>query len=167
MVLDILVALLLYKIFYSRTPQLALVSTIFRLIYVAIHGAALIGFFGIISLFGSTAEEAAREIMLLADFHSNGFMVSLLFFGVHVILVGTMIIKTRMIPRIIGVLMLIAGFAYVADTVLLALVHSDSVISTQIDLFVTMAATVGEVSFLLWLLAFGVRSPGLSDPVRR
>ncbi|MHA7901572.1 MAG: DUF4386 domain-containing protein [Henriciella sp.] len=157
MLLDVLVAYFLYTIFSKNAPRLAVVSTLFRLVYVAIHGAALIGFFGILSLLGPTANEATREIMLLANFHANGFMVSLFFFGIHLMLVGAMIIQTGMVPKFIGGLLLLAGMAYSIDTAFLALSHPESAISGHVDLFVTIAATAGELSFLLWLLVFGVR----------
>jgi hypothetical protein len=155
--IDVALAYLFYWIFAPATPKLALVSLVFRLAYVAVHAAALTRLFDIITLIDQGAATAnPDQILFLAEAHLNGFMVSLLFFGVHLILLAAMIARTDYMPRLIAILPLLAGIAYVADTFALALLPSTSAMSGYIDLAVTVMASLGEIGFLLWLLFAGL-----------
>ena len=157
--IDVVLAYLFYWIFAPRVPALALTSMVFRLTYVAIHAAALTNLFDIITLIDQGAAAANPDRMLsLAEAHLNGFMVSLLFFGMHLIIVAGMIFRTGYFPRPLAVLPMFAGLAYIADTFALALLPSTSALSVQIDLGVTVMASVGEIGFLLWLLLAGVNT---------
>lgn len=157
--IDVVLAYLFYWIFAPATPMLALVSMVFRLAYVAVHAAALTRLFDIITLIDQGAATAnPDQVLFLAEAHLNGFMVSLLFFGVHLILLAAMIARTGYMPRLIAILPVLAGLAYLADTFALALLPSTSAMSGYIDLAVTMMASLGEVGFLLWLLFAGLKT---------
>jgi len=157
--IDVVLAYLFYWIFAPATPKLALVSMVFRLAYVAVHAAALTRLFDIVTLIDQGAATAnPDQILFLAEAHLNGFMVSLLFFGVHLILLAAMIARTGYMPRLIAILPVLAGLAYLADTFALALLPSTSAMSGYIDLAVTMMASLGEVGFLLWLLFAGLKT---------
>ena len=157
--IDVVLAYLFYWIFAPATPMLALVSMVFRLAYVAVHAAALTRLFDIITLIDQGAATAnPDQVLFLAEAHLNGFMVSLLFFGVHLILLAAMIARTGYMPRLIAILPVLAGLAYLADTFALALLPSTSAMSGYIDLAVTMMASLGEIGFLLWLLFAGLKT---------
>lgn len=157
--IDIVIAYLFYWIFAPTSPGLALVSMVFRLVYVSVHAAAMTSLFGIISLIDQGAAAAAPDMVLrLAEAHLNGFMVSLLIFGGHLILLAAMIIRTGYVPRLFAVLLTFAGLAYIADTFALALLPSASALSGYINQAVSVLASVGEIGFLLWLLLAGIRT---------
>jgi Domain of unknown function (DUF4386) len=61
--------------------------------------------------------------------HGYGFGVSLLFFGCFCLIVGYLIFRSGYLPKVVGVLMQIAGVCYL---------------------------TIGEASLCLWLLLKGV-----------
>ncbi len=158
--IDIVIAYLFYWIFAPASPRLALMSMVFRLIYVSVHAAALTSLLGIISLVDQGAAAGMPDTVLrLAEAHLNGFMVSLLIFGVHLMLLAVMIYRTGAVPRLFAVLLMLAGGAYAADTFALALLPTASAASGYIDHAVTTLATAGEIGFLLWLLVAGIRTP--------
>lgn len=72
----------------------------------------------------------------------------LLVFGAHLICAGILGWRTRVLPRWISVLVVIAGMGYLADTVSVALGG---------DLGASTVAFVGEVALLVWLLVWGGR----------
>ena len=135
-------------------------SMVFRLIYVSVHAAALTSLFDVISLIDQGAAAGMPDTVLrLAEAHLNGFMVSLLIFGVHLMLLAVMIYRTGAVPRLFAVLLMLAGGAYAGDTFALALLPTASAASGYIDQAVTILATAGEIGFLLWLLVAGIRTP--------
>jgi hypothetical protein len=75
-----------------------------------------------------------------------------------VTLFGLLVYRSRFLPRVLGVLLVINGFAYVIQsftTVLLPRYRS------IVDLF-TNPFLAGELAIALWLLIRGVRQPSLS-----
>ncbi|MEZ6001561.1 DUF4386 domain-containing protein [Hyphomonas sp.] len=164
--IDIVIAYLLYWIFSPATPRLALMSMVFRLVYVAVHAAALTNLLDIIMLIDQGAASGAPDTVLrLAEAHLNGFMVSLLFFGVHLMILAVMICRTGALPKLFAVLLMLAGLAYAADTFALALLPTASAASGYIDHAVTILATAGEIGFLLWLLVAGFRTNDIQEEV--
>lgn len=161
--IDVVIAYCLYLVLSPIAPRLALASMIPRLAYVAVHAASLTNLFDIISLLDSGADQImAADVLSLADAHLNGFMISLMFFGAHLLILAALVVKTRFVPVIFAALLSLAGMAYIIDTFALALIPTTSELSQMIDTGITILATLGEVSFLLWLLVFGMTLEGTS-----
>lgn len=158
--IDIVIACIFYWVFAPAAPRLALATMIFRLAYVAVHAGALTNLFDILTLLDhGVGPVTAQDVLQSAEAHLNGFMVSLLFFGVHLILLAAMIARTRAMHTVFSVLLALAGLAYIVDTFALALLPSASPMSRHIDVMVTTLASLGELGFLSWLLIAGLRTP--------
>src|SRR5438094_1605971 len=82
-------------------------------------------------------------------FWAYGFSVSLMFFGVFCALTGTLILKSKFLPRLLGVLMVLAGIAYWIDSLRLFLQWPNIPYILRVPL-------IAENSLALWLLVFGV-----------
>jgi hypothetical protein len=85
--------------------------------------------------------------------YESGFKAALTFFGVHLLLLGSLLLKSQLMPRVLGVLMLFAGCAYLADAVavfLFPLLHS------RIALYLAVPESF-EILLAVWLVVFGVR----------
>jgi hypothetical protein len=82
---------------------------------------------------------------------ANGFMdlVWGLFFALHLVLVGWLVYKSGFFPKILGVLLLLAGGGYFAETFGL-LVNPD--LSSSLEPLVVVLAIPGELLFALWLV---------------
>jgi hypothetical protein len=76
--------------------------------------------------------------------------VGLVFFGLHCLGVGYLIVRSIFLPRIIGVLMLIAGVAWIS----FVLPFVQSLVP-----FAMMPGAIGEVSLALYLMIKGVNVP--------
>ena len=77
------------------------------------------------------------------------FSVSLTFFGVFCALTGILIVRSKFLPRILGVLMIAAGVAYWIDSFRLFLDLPDVPYVLRVPL-------VAENALALWLVVFGV-----------
>ena len=83
------------------------------------------------------------------------------FFGLWLVPMGTFILATRLMPRPLGVVLIVGGVGYVASAVISAALPEARGIA---DL-VALPATVGELWMVGYLLTVGIRStPALRTP---
>jgi len=71
---------------------------------------------------------------------------------------GWLVLRSRRLPRLLGVLLVLGGLGYVLDVLAELLVpgYADWWISAHL----TLPASVGEIGTCLWLLLFGLRTRG-------
>ena len=87
----------------------------------------------------------------------NGYVIDDMFFGLWLLPLGYLVIKPGYFPKVLGVLLVIACFGYLADLFAIFLTPD---LGDSVTLFVTVpAAAAGELTFMLWLLVKGVRIP--------
>jgi hypothetical protein len=85
--------------------------------------------------------------------HSVGFAVALLFFGACCVVLGYLIFKSRFFPKLLGVLLAVAGLCYLVNS--LAVILSPAASSILFPA-ILLPAFVGELSLALWLTVKGV-----------
>jgi hypothetical protein len=101
-----------------------------------------------LTAFGS--QQLHAQVRLLLNSFRYDWSMSLLIFGIHLVLLGYLIYRAGYIPRIIGVLLVIDGMGWVVDSLkpyLYPTAHLGF-------LFVTF---LGELVFMVWLLVRGWR----------
>lgn len=108
--------------------------------------------------------------LLFANMQHNGYVLDDMFFGLWLLPLGWLVIRSGYFPRLLGVLLGVAATGYLValfGTIVAPGAESD------IATFVTVpAAAAGELTFLLWLLIRGARVPldgaggGSRTPVR-
>ena len=76
-------------------------------------------------------------------------------------LIGTLILRSRLIPRVIGALMVVAGSGHIVNT--LALILSPAV-SDRLVPEILLPVGLAELSLALWLAVKGVQAPASSTP---
>jgi hypothetical protein len=70
------------------------------------------------------------------------------------VLIGALILRSRLVPHVIGALMIAAGACYAVNT--LALILSPD-LSDQLVPWILLPPFLGELSLALWLVAKGVQ----------
>lgn len=87
--------------------------------------------------------------------HSSGVAVSTAFWGLWLFPFGVLVIKSGFFPRILGVSLMVAGFAYLTSSVTsIALPEYRHVVPR-----VMMPLYFGEVPIICWLLVKGANVP--------
>jgi len=151
---------ILFILLRPVSRDLALLAVFFNLVSIAVEAssslhlvAALfpIGNAGYLKAFAPEQIHAMMNASLRA--HSQGFGVSLIFFGCVCIVVGYLIFRSGYLPRTIGVLMQIAGFCYLANSFALLLAP---VLASRLFPAILVPAFFGEASLCVWLLVKGV-----------
>jgi hypothetical protein len=120
--LDVLVAWALYVLLRPVNSTLAMLVGWLRLAAAAASLSALANLLVVAPLWGSpvastlpAATVEAQVLASVASFH-NAMDIQLAVFGTHLLGVGILVYKSIQFPRILGVLVVIAGIGYLADT---------------------------------------------------
>jgi hypothetical protein len=105
---------------------------------------------------------AAAAMVSFAGFAAGvlGFALatSMVFFGVYCTLIGILALRSTFAPRVVGVLMVIAGLAW--------LTFLSPPLVTSLRPYVLTAGFVGEGSLTLWLLLAGADTAAAPRAVR-
>jgi hypothetical protein len=157
-VLDVVVAWALQEFFQGVNRELSMLAAWLRISYAAIFAVAVSQLIGVLRLLGDeqylksySADQLHTEVMLKVDAFHDIWNASLVLFGVHLLLIGYLAYRSGVIPRLIGILLVVAGLGYLVDSFGAFLIASYS--------FQVSAITfIGEVLLMIWLLAKGNRT---------
>lgn len=161
LILDVLVAWSLYVLLKHVNKNLSLLAAWFRLIYTAIFGAALFNLLSVLQLLSGVdleMEHIQTEIMLYINAFNNGWIVGLVFFGLHLTVLGFLIFKSSLMPRILGILVVIASLGYLLDSFAKILLSNYTDYQTIFILIVAISGVTGELSLAIWLLFKGKKT---------
>jgi len=154
---DIVVAWALYILLKPVNEQLSLLTALFRWIYTAIALIALLNLVTVFRILNTSdystvfqpAQLNAQILLLLKSFKSSWYF-GLIFFGIHLGLLGYLVVKSNYIPTILGVLLMITGLGYLLTTL-------RPYLFSNINIDFAKYTFYGELIFMLWLLIKGWR----------
>ncbi len=89
--------------------------------------------------------------------HEFGTYIAVIFWGLWLFPLGILAYRSGLMPKILGVLVIVAGIGYVVDSFTFFLAP-ENLVPLADYLF------IGEVTFTLWLVFMGVKS---KDPATR
>jgi hypothetical protein len=158
-VIDVVVAWALYVLFKRVSQELSLVTAWFRIVYTVFLGVAVIFFYQALQLISGaqfltvfdTGQLEAQALLALDTFNST-WLIGLLAFGVHLVLLGWLLLKSHAAPRLLGYVLMVAGAAYVADTTAHTLLSNYVDYETVFLAIVAIPAVIAEGWMALWLL---------------
>jgi Domain of unknown function (DUF4386) len=142
MACDTGVALLFYGLLWPVSKNLSLLAAVFRLILVAVITVNSLNYFGLLGSFKGAHSSAA---------FNTGYDIALVPFGIHCLLTGYLIFRSNFLPRIIGILLALAGLGY--------LTFVWPPLGDRLFVpYILVPGLVGEGSLTLWLIFFGVNA---------
>ncbi len=95
-----------------------------------------------------STEQLKALALLFLNVNDHGAAIALLFFGFYALLTGYLIIRSTFLPRILGVLSMIAGLGWMTFLYL--------PLGYRLFPYVAVLGLLGAVSLIVWLLVFGV-----------
>lgn len=102
-----------------------------------------------LSVFDSSQREALGSLLL--GVHEDGFVVNSIFWGLWLFPFGVLVFRSGFLPRILGILLLVNGVAYVSQSLTsLLLPQYEHAVARA-----TFPALTGELWIMLWLLVRG------------
>ena len=153
-------ALILYLLLRPVSRVLALLAVLFNLVSIALEAGNELNLLATLRLLGDAeylkvldpAQLHALAYLPLQAYE-YGFGASLIFFGCECLVLGYLIFRSSYLPKGIGVLMLIAGLCYLANS--FTMILAPTLANRRLPA-ILLPAFVGETSLCLWLLAKGV-----------
>lgn len=153
--------LVLYRLFKQVNENKA--KLMFALVIVQIPVVFMMEAFNITSLMIlkgeilKTFELNQRQdlAMLFLKINDYGTLPLEMFWGLWLLPFGLLVYKSEFIPRIFGILLVIAGIAYMIDSTISLLFPNYSVFVNKPTL---LLVAIGEISIMLWLLIKGVKA---------
>src|SRR5574341_706912 len=91
--------------------------------------------------------------LLFLRLHSQGIVVASIFWGLWLFPFALLVIRSGFIPRVLGVLMMIAGSAYLASAFTTLLLPQYGSLVGQLALVLE----TGELPIIFWFLLWGTR----------
>jgi hypothetical protein len=165
--LDFVIAWALYALLRPVEADLALLAAWFRLGYTVMLGVALVFLHVAVLLVGdgpTAAGATDAQVLLALQAFDFTWVAGLAAFGVHLVLLGRLLLLSSNAPRLLGWLLITAGTAYTVDTVAHIALANYETYSGVFLAVVAVPSVVAEMSLTVWLLlvATGRRRP----PVR-
>ncbi len=163
---DVLVAWALYVFLRPVNKSLSLLAGWFRLVYSTIFAVALVNYLSIFQLLSGAdylavfnIDQLHARVMLHLNTFSYGWAIGYVFFGFHLALLGYLVFKSNYIPRVLGLLLIVAGLGWLIDSFTIFLLPN-------YDADIGMFTGIFEALFMLWLLFKGVKVQLRDKPAR-
>ena len=161
---DVLAAWGLYIFLEPVNRSISLLTAWLRIVYAAMLGAAIFNLIDVMLLvrgeypaaFG--AEQLPDRVMLSLDAFNDTWSIGLVIFGIHILLLGYLAFKSGYIPKVFGILMIIASFGYVITYAAELFITGQETVRNIIEWIFIAPQVVGEVGLALWLVVKVVRS---------
>jgi hypothetical protein len=156
-VLDIIVAWSLYVYLKPINPELSLLTALFRFVYTIIASVALLNLVSayrtvyVSTVFPLDGLNKNLQVAQYLNAFKSQWYFGLVFFSLHLALLGVLVIKSFYVPKILGILLIITGIGY-SLTTFKPFFFPD----TNIDF--ASFTFYGEIIFMLWLLIKGWRT---------
>lgn len=156
------VALVLALYTLLKPVQQTLASLMAALLLVAVPMSFVIGLNYVAAqmLWTGTADamaftEAQRATLaaLFLQLHVHGVLAEEVFWGLWLLPFGLLVMRSGFLPRVLGVLLIVAGVAYVAHSITALLLPGQRFVGYE--RLTMLARAVGEFPIMLWLLIKG------------
>ncbi len=154
-ILDLVVAWAFYGFLKPAKDNLSLLAAWSRLVYTIILCMALVNLYSVFQLLGgadylSTFEtpQIQAQVMLLLNAFRDTWGIGYIFFGIHLTLLGIVAFRSGFIPKVIGIILFLAGISYLID-------YLGWMLFPNLGLGVSFIFGYGELIFMIWLLIWG------------
>lgn len=103
----------------------------------------------------SSAEQSHSLMMLFLNLNTEGILIATIFWGLWLFPLGYLVFKSGYFPRILGILVIIAGFGFLLSPLThFLLPNYQTALAPILD-----TLTIGEILFIAWLVFKGAKIP--------
>ncbi|MGA9641243.1 MAG: DUF4386 domain-containing protein [Terriglobales bacterium] len=146
---------LFYNLFKPVNRLLALLAAFFSLVGCAVQALSYVVYLAPFILMGGAPYLSAFNlgqsqalVLMLLKLRSQAEQIDLVFFGFFDLLIGCLILKSTFLPRILGVLMALAGLGW--------LIFLFPPLANNLSRYILPLGFLAELFLMLWLLVKGV-----------
>ncbi len=142
---------ILYVLFRGVSPTLSAIAMISRAGMITIMGVNLLIWVMPLGLLGT-----GDQMVLFFRAHELGVFVWQVFFGLHLLTLGWIAVKTGLVPRFLGWGLFVGAFGYLIQGIV-KLVFVDLVTLNFIINVLLAVGAISELGFAVWLLIWGAK----------
>lgn len=168
---DVLVSWGLYVFFKPVNAGVSLLTGWMRLAYTAVLGAAILNLVMVLllatnptALTAFTADQSDALLMLFVNGFYGGWSMGLVVFGVHLLGLGYLALKSGFVPKILGILILLAAAGYIIVHGAGWLIPTFDDIEATVEMLFIIPMILGEVGLAVWLIVKGLRRQPIAQP---
>ena len=158
---------ILYQMFRHVGPKMAMVALISRASMITVMGInMLLWVMPYILLTRDTGWDTVQQnalVQMFFDTHATGVFVWQLFFGMHLLALGWLTLKSGVVPKLLGRGLFIGAFGYLLQGIV-ELTFTDVAVLDYAYIALLVIVTLSEISFGLWLLVRGSRTSSPLTP---
>lgn len=158
-VLDVVIAWALHGVFRHVHRDLSLLAAWSRLAYTVCLGVALVFYVETLQLLGGAEwldalgpEQLDAQVMLALESFDVMWLVGLTVFGLHLGILGALLLRSGYTSKVLGVLLVVAGTAYALDTLAHFLLPDYDAVANVFLAAVAVPSVIAEGWLGLWLL---------------
>lgn len=160
----LLLGLVLYRHFRPVAPQASRIMVALVAASVPLALTALTHRLNVLALLTDhelalalNVQERRTAALVAMKAYGQGLLVTKLFWGLWLFPLGYLIFKTKAIPRLLGVLLMLGCAGYLVEVFAGLLLPGYA--GSPMAAYVRLPASVGEIGTCLWLLIAGIRLP--------
>ncbi|OEH93106.1 hypothetical protein BFG57_13700 [Bacillus solimangrovi] len=165
---DILVSWAFYIYLKPIHQGYSLVAAWLRLMYTAILAIAVSSLLQAVEvvsysteLFNQSSDTISSQVMISVLTFESVWTLGLILFGLHLLVVGIVVLKTKTVPKLISILLVIAGAGYMIIHLLYSFFPSLESMTSLLEMILSVPMIAGELGFGIWLLIKGGKTPSL------
>lgn len=165
LLLDVVVSWALYVFLKKSNDKLAQLVGGLRLLYASILGLALTHLIAIALLVGKGNQGLSislDQVETQLVYHLNNFeriwSLGLILFGFHLLALSFLILKSKFIPKFLGILLGIASLSYILIHSLHSFLPQLENVTLTLETLLSLPMALGELTFALWLILRGGRN---------
>ena len=154
----VIVTLLLYDLLRPVNRTLSLLAAFFSLVGCAVMALSTAFYLAPLVVLGGgqyssvfKVEQLQALALMFLQLHAQAASIYMVFFGCYCLLIGYLIFRSTFLPRILGVLMAIAGLCW--------LTFLSPPLANYLSPYILALGILGEGLLCLWLLMMGVNVP--------
>jgi hypothetical protein len=163
-ILDVVVAWALYILLKPVNKSLSVLAAWFRIVYAAIFTVVLTNLFNVLLLLNGSdylkvfePDQLYAQAMLSLGAFRAGWDIGIVIFGLHLLVLGYLVIKSGYAPKwlgfLFGILLIIAGLGYMVDSF-------GKFLLPNYNASIAQFTFIGEVVLIFWLLWKGIKGFG-------
>ena len=154
----LILPLILYSIFQHVNKTASVLMVALAVASVPIAFVGIINEFSVLDLVHSSefpSSELEQQVMFYLGRYFKGHLVGQIFWALWLFPLGYMVYKSGLIPRLLGIFLMIGSIGYLIDFFGRVIMpeYSDSILAS----YITIPASIGEIGTCLWLLTMGAK----------
>ncbi len=166
-ILEVILTAMLYRMFRSVNATISSIAAYARIGMAVVMGINLFNYLLPMALLNGadymscfSKEQLNAASLFMIDAHQYGVYIWQIFFAIHMVALGYLIVKSGYYPKWLGILILIGSIGYIGDSIVNVTGADSYAIVINILLVI---AVVGELGFTFWLLIKGVNTEKLQQ----